>query len=251
MTDYTCTSCNLNFSLSLSADDLHCPKCGSGGVAERLPETLEEVDAPASELETEAPRAKPAVPSAIRRTGNRGAKDGAKPVTKEGTKGSGRRPTASEAAPEGSNHHLPKILVVALLAGVAVWYFAYRDPSKPSDPKPNTPHETNLVSAPPTEVAPLPSTGDPLADFKARYAQLAPGDIAGRKALVEFCREHDLNDQRSLVLREILLLDSEDETARRSFGFTRHDVESSPLKGRWLSKADAELAAAFDSLIAN
>lgn len=249
MTDYTCTSCSLNFSLSVSADDLHCPKCGSGGVAERLPDALEEVDAPASELETKAPRAKPAVPSAVRRTG----KSGAKSVTKEGAKGSGRRPTASDAEPMERNHHLPKILAVAIVAGIAVWYFALRDPGKTPEPIPGTPLETNLVAAPKTEVAPPspPSTGDSLADFKARYAQLALGDIAGRKALVEFCREHDLNDQRSLVLREILLLDSDDEAARRSFGFTRHDVESSPLKGRWLSKADAELAAAFDSLIAN
>lgn len=254
MTDYTCPNCNLQFSLSLAADDLRCPKCGQGGLAERLPDVLEEAEGAAAAPEPRAAAGSPApiarkAPVVARRSG----KPGASAARRAGA-GAG-----AEAAP-AKRKPIVAIAAVVVVVAVAAAYFATRggggaDPTEPGARDVAATDATATGREPGAEpgadaTAPIPQTGDPRADFQARRARLAVDDLAGRKELLEFCREHGLDDARGPLLREILLLDSEDEIARRSFGFTRHDNPGSPLHGRWLNKADAELAAAFDSLLA-
>jgi hypothetical protein len=146
----------------------------------------------------------------------------------------------------------------AVILGVIAFFAMRDDTAQPKDTgastgaeaAPQSPGSTNSASvAKEAPTAPV-ATGNPAVDFKARHASLAAGDLAGRLALVEFCREHDLADQRLLVLREVLLLDAENEVARKSLGFTKHATAGSPFEGRWLTKTEGELASAYDALIA-
>lgn len=247
MTDFTCTNCNLQFSLPISGDDLRCPKCGQAGLAERLPDVLEEVDSAGAAEVGSTPSPGPAPKSKI--PPRRPARTGAPAA---------RRTTERNASPEVPRKRDPKLAIagVGVVLALAAGYFAWNRggdggaaDSSSAQTGADTPTPNPQANEPSRADAPPPSTGDPRADFAARKARLTPGDLAGRRELLEFCREHGLDDARGLLLREILLLDSEDDTARRSFGFSRHANESSPFHGRWLTKADAELAAAYDALL--
>lgn len=238
MTKYVCSACSATFTVASAAKPPRCRKCGSRDTAPfsaraeqasasdddvaELPDDLEEIgsaDALTEEVETAPTRA--GRPSA-RRSTRRG-----------------------HAAPEKAK--TPPVAafvgIGATLIAVAAVFIATRGGSKDEETNGSKPAETAAQPAPEKPPA------NPAEDLAARRARLAPGDLAGRKELIALAKEHELNDARLALLREVLLLDSEDVDARRALGFTKHETAGSLFQGRWLTKSDAELAAAYDSRI--
>lgn len=233
MTKYQCSACSATFTAATTAKPPRCRKCGSRETAPfaaqpepddvaELPDDVEEIGS--ADALTEEVEAAPA----------RGSRPPARRSARRGSPAPGNAKKPPLAAFVG---------IGAALIAVAAVFIATSGKSKRDDAPPPKAGD----SAAETPQAKPPA--NPTEDLAARRARLAPGDLAGRKELITFAKEHELNDARLALLREVLLLDSEDVDARRALGFTKHETAGSLFQGRWLTKSDAELAAAYDSLI--
>lgn len=63
----------------------------------------------------------------------------------------------------------------------------------------------------------------PVETFAARRAALAQRDIAGRVALADYCREHQMFGRERELLREVIALEPDHAQARARLGYVRVD----------------------------
>ncbi|MET0389578.1 MAG: hypothetical protein ABW321_26630 [Polyangiales bacterium] len=68
--------------------------------------------------------------------------------------------------------------------------------------------------------------------YERRYAALKPDDVAGRLALADYCRDHDMHAREQALLREVLERAPDHAQARRRLGFVKSDT------GAWLTEAE-------------
>ncbi len=265
MIQAACSKCSASFNVEgkPAGATFKCPKCKVGTITVPAPvlETLEELadaeEVPAEDVElvemeevaapaTQTPR--PAA-GARRPSGANAARPARAP-----------RAPAAASAPKPKSKAIPIGIGVGLALAVG-GFFAFKGGSKP-DAKPSDTSTaaqssadtssalaTNAPSNPTaggsssaTPTTPVAKSANPKEEIAAKRAALAPTDIAGRLALAKMAADAGLNTERTLILREVALLDPNEETARSALGFTKYDGRAVPYRGRWMDKEDAALA---------
>jgi len=131
--------------------------------------------------------------------------------------------------------------VVAL--GLCAWFVIERGNSGPGAP---AAAGEAARSAPQAEGGEPAAPSSPTERVAAQREALAPGDLEGRLTLAAYCREHGLDDQRRLLLREVLLLDADNELARQTFGFRKYDGPALRFQGLWLDAEEVRIAEAAE-----
>jgi hypothetical protein len=244
LSDYRCGTCATSFAMSGVEGAVRCPKCGAEA-AEVLPDDLEEVApgaVPPPQPRPAATRARSA-PQPSRRTASGAASR--TQATRTRAPGDG----ATEPPP---NRTIPIVIGAVIAAAAVAAWFGLRDGGGSGEDRATNTATSGPIDA--TENAapgkPVAASGAPSDQAAARHAALAPADLAGRKELIAYCREHDLDAVRLALLREVLMLDPQDAEARIALGFKRHDAPNSPFHGRWLDATDQKLAAEFDARLA-
>lgn len=228
VTEFHCPECGHAFAPAAASDEaMPCPKCGAS-VPPPLPDEVEEIGSADELLEEVAPQPKRTPP---RRTAVRSAS---------------RAPVAKPKP-----NRLPLVLVIAgaIAAGaiIVVTQKKGASPDVPEVPSASAPKDAG-GAAPANVPAPSSAPATPAAELATRRKALAIGDVAGRLELADYCRDHELPDERGELLREVLLLDADNAAARRAFGFAQYAKPESPWKGRWLTKAEQQVADAFETV---
>ncbi|MBI4881527.1 MAG: hypothetical protein HY812_17965 [Planctomycetes bacterium] len=228
MTHASCSQCGALFDVSgkTPGSTLSCPKCGRGTVTvPQAQEALEELDA-SLEVRASEPRAAPLAEES----------QPAAPAERP------RRRRRETTAPAGGP---PRLLLAAgaavVLAAAAGGYFLLRGDDEGAG---RTPRGAQAEAGGAAGAAAL----SPEEELRARRARLLPGDLQGRLDLAETCAAQGLRPLQAELLREVLLLDANNATAREAFGYRRYDGPSKAHQGRWLLPADYELAVAAEAL---
>jgi hypothetical protein len=145
----------------------------------------------------------------------------------------------------------PKIALAAgalAAAGLIVFLLA-RDGDPEPAPSPGTPSAADAPkAAPDSRAAPAQTYASPRDEFAARRDALPIDDVPGRLDLAAFCAENKLRNERLDVLREVLLLQPQNEAACRELGFRKYTGSAAAYKGMWLSPVDHGLALGAEKL---
>jgi hypothetical protein len=110
---------------------------------------------------------------------------------------------------------------------------------------------SGVVALPAGSVERIEKGESKLRRFEARYAALRTGDVRGRLALAEFCRDNDMATREKLMLREVLAIDVDNAAARARLGYVNSEhgwlTKEASMRaqglverdGRWMSEREA------------
>ncbi len=278
MIQAACSKCGASFNVEgkPAGASFKCPKCKAGHITVPAPavedSALEELtdaeEVPAEDIElieVDEAAAPSSAPVPAPKTTPRPAGGARRPAS--GARAPRAARSASEGAPpaKSSGKKIGIIAGVAVAIGAGAW-FATRggsEPASPSSPPAQTDSTakssasgTNPINAggandngaPATTAGGNAATSTPAKalspreDIAAKRAALAPADVAGRLALADAAQKANLRTERTLLLRDVLLVDPDNETARAALGFTKYTGRATPYKGRWMDKEATALA---------
>ncbi|MFH0946394.1 MAG: hypothetical protein V2A76_14445 [Planctomycetota bacterium] len=245
MTQAICPACNASIDLSLKppSSSFPCPRCGQGEIRVPPPalDEIEELDA-----SLEVKEGPPALDTVEELDASLEIKE-QPPARPRISRSAGatlpRRGSRLTRAPRTERKAGPPMMLiggvaVVLIAALAVIFLRSGD-EPPAGPGANPSTESGAEMAAAIDLTPAEK-------FQLGLEALTPGDLGGRLALAQQCVEHGLAEERTRLLREVLLLDGANAEARSAFGFLKYEGPVSRFQGKWLDAEEIELAKQFE-----
>ena len=111
--------------------------------------------------------------------------------------------------------------------------------------------ESGELRLPADAVAKIEPAPSPVQSYEARRKKLAPGDVAGRMELADYCRDHGMHGHERELLLEVIELGPDHAAARERLGYVRgahgwierdEQLRAQGLvehEGRWLTREQA------------